>query len=127
MQLEPWVPLCVFFDWWFSPWELWGYWLVLIVVALMRLQTPSAPRVLSLAPSFGTLCCVQWVVVRIHFCICRALVEPRRRQLYQAPFTKLFLTSTIVSGFSGCLWDESPSGAISGWSFLQSLLHTLYL
>jgi hypothetical protein len=23
MQLEPWVPPCVFFGWWFSPWELW--------------------------------------------------------------------------------------------------------
>jgi hypothetical protein len=31
MQLEPWVPPCVFFGWWFSPWELWvvlvsSYW-----------------------------------------------------------------------------------------------------
>ena len=24
MQLEPWVPACVLFGWWFSPWELWG-------------------------------------------------------------------------------------------------------
>jgi hypothetical protein len=24
MQLEPWVPPCVFFGWWFSPRELWG-------------------------------------------------------------------------------------------------------
>jgi len=23
-QLEPWVPPCVFFGWWFGPWELWG-------------------------------------------------------------------------------------------------------
>ena len=28
----------------------------------------------------------------------------------------------LVSGFSGCLWDGSPGGAVSGWSFLQSLL-----
>ena len=28
MQLEPWVPPCALFGWWFSPWELWGYWLV---------------------------------------------------------------------------------------------------
>ena len=41
MQLEQWVPPCVFFDWWFSPWELSGYWLVHIVVPLMGLQTPS--------------------------------------------------------------------------------------
>jgi hypothetical protein len=23
MQLEPWIPPCVLFDWWFSLWELW--------------------------------------------------------------------------------------------------------
>jgi hypothetical protein len=28
---------------WFSPRELWGYWLVLIVLSPMGLQTPSAP------------------------------------------------------------------------------------
>jgi hypothetical protein len=41
MQLEPQVPPCVFFDWWFSPKELWGYWLVHINVPPMGLQTPS--------------------------------------------------------------------------------------
>ena len=25
MWLKPWVPPCVLFGWWFSPWELWGY------------------------------------------------------------------------------------------------------
>jgi hypothetical protein len=35
MQLEPWVPPCVLFRCWFSPWELWGYWLVHIVVPPM--------------------------------------------------------------------------------------------
>ena len=54
MQLEPWVPPCVLFGWWFGPWELWGYWLVHIVVPPMGLQIPSAPWVLSLAPSLGT-------------------------------------------------------------------------
>jgi hypothetical protein len=40
MQLEPWVPLCVLFGWWFSPWEFWGgggYWLVHIVAPPMGL------------------------------------------------------------------------------------------
>jgi hypothetical protein len=55
-QLEPRVPPCVFFDWWFSPKELWGYWLVHIVVPPMGLQTHSDPWVLSLAPSIGMLC-----------------------------------------------------------------------
>jgi hypothetical protein len=58
-QLEPWVSLCVLFGWWFSPWELWRYWLVHIVVPPMGLQAPSAPLVLSLAPPLGTLCSVQ--------------------------------------------------------------------
>ena len=33
----------------------------------------------------------------------------------------------IVSVFGDCIWDGSPGGAVSGWSFLQSLLHTLSL
>jgi hypothetical protein len=74
----------------------------------MGLQTPSAPWVLSLAPSLGTLCSVQWMAVSIHFCICQALAEPLRRQLYQAPVSKLLLASTIVSGFGGYLWDGFP-------------------
>jgi hypothetical protein len=62
MQLEPWVPPCVFFGWWFIPRDLCvcggvgGYWLVHIFVPPMRLWTPSAPWVFSLAPSLGTLC-----------------------------------------------------------------------
>ena len=40
MQLEPWFPPCVLFGWCFSPWELWGYWLVHIVVPAMGLQNP---------------------------------------------------------------------------------------
>ena len=53
MQLEPHVPPCDFFDWWFSPRELLEYWLVHIVVLPIGLQTPSAPWVLSLAPPMG--------------------------------------------------------------------------
>jgi hypothetical protein len=55
MHLEPWVPSCVHFGWWFSPWELWGYWLVHIVFPSMGLQTPSAPSALSLAQFNGWL------------------------------------------------------------------------
>ena len=55
MQLEPWVSPCVLFSWWFSPWELWGCWLVHIVVPSMALQNPSAPWVLSLVPPLRTL------------------------------------------------------------------------
>ncbi|KRY96961.1 hypothetical protein T4B_9177 [Trichinella pseudospiralis] len=48
------------------------------------------------------------MTVYIHLCISQALAEPLRRQLYQA-------------------LSASSCGAVSGWSFLQSLLHTLSL
>jgi hypothetical protein len=80
----------------------------------MGMPTPSAPWVLSLAPSLGTLCSVQWMVVDIHFCICQALAEPLRRELYQAPLSKLLLASAIVSGFGGFIWDESTGETVSG-------------
>ena len=89
IQLEPHVLPCVFFDWWFSSKELWGNWLVHIDVPPMELQTPSAPWVLSLTPSLGTLCSVQWMTVSIHFCICQALAKALRRQLYQAPVSRI--------------------------------------
>jgi hypothetical protein len=117
--------LHVYSGWWFNPWELWGYWLVHTVVPSMGLQAPLAPLVLSLAPSLGNLCSVQWLAENIHLCICQALAEPLRRQLYQASVSKHLLASTIVSGFGDCIWDLSPDGAVSGWPFLQSLLHTL--
>jgi hypothetical protein len=110
----------------FSPWELWRYWVVHIVPP-MGLQTTSAPWVLSLVPSLGTLCSIQRMAVSIHFCICQALAETLRRQLCQAPVSKLLLASAIVSGFGDCLWDGSACGAVSGWPFLQFLLQTLSL
>jgi hypothetical protein len=113
MQLEPWVPPFVFFGWWFSTWELWGYWLVYIFVPPMGQQTPAAPWVLSLAPTLGTLCSIQWMSMSIHFYICQALAEPLRRQLYQAPASKHLLASTIVSRFDNCIWDGLPGGAVS--------------
>ena len=54
MQLDPWVPPCILFGWWFRPWKLCGVWLVDIVVLSMGLQTLSAPWVLSLTPPLGT-------------------------------------------------------------------------
>jgi hypothetical protein len=121
MQLEPWVPPCVFFGWWFSPRELWGVLVGSYCCSSHGAKTSSAPWVLSLAPSLGTLCSIQWMAVSIHFCISQALAEHLRRQLYQAPDSKLLLASTIVSGFGGCIWDESPGGAVSEWSKLTTM------
>jgi hypothetical protein len=87
----------------------------------MGLQTPSAPWVLSLAPLLGILCSIQWMAVSIYFCICQALAESLRRQLYQVPVSQFLLVSAIVSGFGGCLWDGSPGGAVSGWLVIPSV------
>jgi hypothetical protein len=103
-----------------------GYWLVHIVVSPMWLQNPSAPWVLYLDSSLGILCSVQWMAVSIHFCICEALTEPLKRQLYQAPISKHLLAFTILSGFVDCIRDGSSDGTVYGWS-LQFLQHTLCL
>jgi hypothetical protein len=86
-HLEPWVIPCVLLGWWISPWELWGVWLEDIVVLPMGLQTLSTPSVHSLTPPLGTPYSVQWLAVSICLCICQALAEPLKRQLYQASST----------------------------------------
>jgi len=67
---------------------------------------------------------ISWVLT-LSFCICigQDLAEPFRKQLYQAPVSKHFLASTIVSGFGVCMWD----GSHAGWPFLQSLLYSYFL
>jgi hypothetical protein len=117
------VPPCVLFGWWFSSWELWRYWLVHTVVPPMGLHIPSAPWVLSLSPSLGTLCSIQWLAVSIHFCICQVLAESLRTQLYQAPVSKHLLASTIVSVFDGM--DLQVGQSLDGLSF--SLCYILCL
>ena len=78
MQLEPWVPPCVIFGWWFSPWEFWEVWLVNIVVLSMGLQIPSAPSVFPPTPPLGSLSLVWCLAACIHICIAQVLAEPLR-------------------------------------------------
>ena len=73
----------------------------------------------------GPLSPIQWVAESFPLSISQALAEPLRRQPYQVSISKHFLASTITFGFGGCIWDGSPGGAVCGWPFLQSLLHTL--
>jgi hypothetical protein len=42
--------------------------------------------------------------VSIHFCICQALAEPLKRQLYQIPVSRILLASAIVSGMGAILF-----------------------
>jgi hypothetical protein len=83
--------------WWFSPWELCGVWFCDIVVLLMRLQSPSAPSVLSLTPPLETTYSAQWLAVSIHLCVCQTLTKPLRRHLCQAPVSMHFLASTVTT------------------------------
>jgi hypothetical protein len=101
-------------------------WLVDTVGLPMGMQTPSY-IVLALTSPLGSPSSVRCLASSICIFICQALAELLRRQLYQAPISKHFLASTIVSGFGGCRWNGSPGGAVSGWPFLQSLLHSLSL
>jgi hypothetical protein len=84
----------------------------------MGLETTSASWVLSLAPSWGTLCSVQWMAVSVHFCLCQALTELLIRHLYQAPVSKLCLV--VVYGM-----DPQVGQSLDGPSF--SLCFTLCL
>jgi hypothetical protein len=85
-------------------------------------KAPSAPSVLPLTLPLGSLCSVLWLAVSLCICVGQDLAEPFRRQLYQAPVSKHFLASTIVSGFGVCMWDGAPGGTVSGWPFLLSPL-----
>ena len=82
-----------------------------IVVLPMRLQTPSASPVLAQTLPLGSLCSVQCLAVYIRICIGPALEGPLRGQLYQAPVSKHFLASAIVSGFGVSRWDGSLGGS----------------
>ena len=100
------------------------FWLVHIVVAPMGLQTTSAPWVLSLTPSLGTLCSVKWMSVSFHFCICQALAKTLGRQLLLGSVSKYLLASVIVSGFGDCYgMDPEVGQSLDGHSF--SLCSTL--
>jgi len=121
MWLEPWVPPCVLFGWWFSPWELWKGLVGWYCCSSYGVANPLAPSIFSLTPPLGSLCSVWWLAASILICISKALAEPLRRHPYLAPVYKHFLVS--VTGFDGCIWDGSPGGAVSGWPFHQSLLH----
>jgi hypothetical protein len=102
-----------------------GIWPVDTVAPSMGLQIPSVPLVPSPTPLSGPLSSVQWLDLSFLLCLYQTLAEPLRRQPYQASISKHFLASTIMSGFDGCIWDGIPGGAVSGWSFIQSLIHTL--
>ena len=62
------------------------------------MQTSSFPANISLTPPFRILISVLQLNENINCCICYALVDPRRRQLFQAPVSMHFMASAILLG-----------------------------
>jgi hypothetical protein len=98
--------------------------LVDIIVLPMELQIPFSyfipfPNsfIVShvLCPMVGSSVCIY---------IGQALAKPLGRQLYQAPVSKCFLASGIMSGFCSLQVRWIPRW-VSPWPFLQSLLPIL--
>ena len=79
--------------------KLWGYSIIPIVVPPIVLQRPLASWVFSLAPPLGALCSNPQLTVSLHFCICQALAQPHKKQVYQGPVNKILLAYAIVSVF----------------------------
>jgi hypothetical protein len=63
------------------------------------------------------------LAVSICIWLSQVMVEHHRRQSWQAPIYKQNMASAIVLEFGVCSWDGSQVGVVSGWLFLQSLLH----
>jgi hypothetical protein len=121
MQLEPQVPPCVFFDWWYSSKELWGYWLVHIDVPSMGLQSPSAPWVFLWLLHWSFLCSIQWMTVSNHFCICQALGRALKETATSGSCQQALVGICLVSGFGGCLWGGSQVGIPNFVSVIPSM------
>jgi hypothetical protein len=125
MQLKPWVPPCVHFSWLFSPWDALG-----VMVGYYCCSSYGTVNPFSSLDPFPSS--------SIGDPVLSPMLDWEHPPQYlsgtgRAPQeTALWdscqqAASTIVSGFDDSIWDGSPGGAVSGWPFLQSLLHTLYL
>ena len=101
IQLEPWVPPCVFFVGGLVPGTS-----GVLVSSYCCSSYGTTKSFISLG-TFSSSFIGDPVLSPMVDCddppLYLSLVEPLRRQWYQAPVSKLLLASTIVSGFVGCL------------------------
>jgi hypothetical protein len=77
-------------------------------VPLMPDKASSTPPVLPPNSSIGVPVLSPMVGCKYPHCVVQDLAEPLSIQLYQAPISKHFLASAIVSRFDDCMWDGSP-------------------
>jgi hypothetical protein len=125
IQLESWVSQYVLFGWWFSPSRALGGLIGWYCYSSYGAANPF--RSLSLCPNFSFGVPALSPMLDCMLFIGQTLGEPLRGHLYHTPLCKYFLPSAIVSGFGICRWDGSLVRTVSGWPFLQSLLHSLSL
>jgi hypothetical protein len=102
--LEPWVPACELLGWWFRPWELW----LVDTVLAMGLQTPSSSS--SFLYSIGDPVLSPVVDCKHQPLYMSGTGRASLQKLYQAPFSRHFLASTVVSAFGDYM------GWIPRWS-----------
>jgi hypothetical protein len=111
-------PPCVFFCWWFCPWELCGYCLVHVVVSFMGLQAPSPPSFLSLAPPLGSLCSVPWL---------RASTSVFFRHWQSLSGDNIRLRSTNTSCIHNSVWAPTLCLYLLPWVFYSFFCLFMYV
>ena len=100
----------------FSSKELWGCWLVHIYVPSMGLQSPSAPGYFS-GSFIGDLVLRPMDDSEHPLLYLPGTVGASQEIAISGCCKQGLVGICLVSGF--CLWDESPGGVVSGWSFLS--------
>jgi hypothetical protein len=110
MQLEPWIPPCVFFGWWFSPRKFLG-----ILISSHRSSYYQAANLFSsLGNSSSSF--VGDPVLRPMYDYVHPLLylsstgKASQETDLSGSCQQALLLSSIVSGFAGCLWNGSQVG-----------------
>ena len=124
MQLEPWVPPCVLFDWWFSSCELWGIWLVDIVVLPIVANPFSSINHFSNS-SIGDPMLIPKGCCK-HLSLYSSVSGRASEETAVAGSCHQTLLAIFDSVWVWCLYMEwIPRWEFSGWPLLQSQFHSL--
>jgi hypothetical protein len=120
IQLESQVSPCVFLDLWYSPKELCGYW--------SWCSSYGASEPFSSLGTFYTFFIGDLVLHPMDDYEHPLLYLPgtgraSQKTALSGSCQQALVGIWLVSRFDACLWDGSPSGAVSGWSFLRLYLN----
>ena len=123
MHLGPWASPCILFSWclsfWKFPgvqvsWHSWSSWRVAIPFRAFKCYPNSF---------IGVNNSIQCLSMAICFYLSQLLSRASQRAALLG--SCLETQHSIVSGIGACPWDRSQTGPVTGWPFLQSLLHFL--